>query len=51
MEEALKPGKDAVLARLDAPEILPPGVGSLDFPAFAVASQLAFVREAAVLVS
>jgi hypothetical protein len=48
MEESLKYGEDAVVADLDAAEILQPGVGGLDFPALSVASQLAFVLEAAV---
>ncbi len=48
MEKALKYGKDAVVTDLDAPEVLQPGVGTLDFPAFAVAAQLAFVLKAAV---
>ena len=48
MEEALKHGEDAVVADLDAAEVLQPGVGALDFPALAVATQLAFVLESAV---
>ena len=48
MEESLKDGKDAVIAHLDAAEVLQPGVGALDFPALAVSAQLAFVLEAAV---
>ena len=48
MEESLKHGKDAVIAHLDAAEVLQPGVGALDFPALAVSAQLAFVLEAAV---
>ena len=48
MEESLKHGKDAVIAHLDASKVLQPGVGALDFPALAVAAQLAFVLEAAV---
>jgi hypothetical protein len=40
MKEALKYGKDAVVTHLDAPEVLQPGVGALDFPSFAVAAQL-----------
>ena len=48
VEEALKHGEDAVVAHLDAAEVLQPGVGALDFPAFAVAAQFAFVFKAAV---
>src|SRR5215469_17342965 len=48
MEKALKHGKDAVVANLDAAEVLEPGIGSLYFPAFAVAAQLAFVLKLAV---
>jgi len=48
MEKSLKYGEDAVVAHLDATEVLQPGIGALDFPALAVASQLAFVLEAAV---
>lgn len=48
MEEALKHGKDAVVSHLDTTKVLQPGVGTLDFPALAVAAQFAFVLEAAV---
>ena len=48
MKEALKHGEDAVVAHLDAAEVLQPGVGALDFPAFSVATQLSFVLESAV---
>ena len=48
MEKALKHGKNAVIADLDAAEVLQPGVGALDFPALAVSAQFAFVLEAAV---
>src|SRR5580658_11372919 len=48
MKKALKHGKNAVITHLDATEALQPGVGALDFPAFAIAPQLAFVLEAAV---
>ena len=48
VEEALKHGKDAVVAHLDAAEVLQPGVGALDFPAFAIAAQLALVFKTAV---
>jgi hypothetical protein len=41
MKEALKHGKNAVIAHLDAAEVLQPGVGAFDFPAFAIAPQLA----------
>ena len=50
MEEALKDGEDAVIADLDAAEILQPCVGALDFPAFAVAAQLSFVFQSAMSV-
>ena len=48
VKEALKDGEDAVVAHLDAAEVLQPCVSTFDFPAFAVAAQLAFVFEAAV---
>jgi len=48
MKKALKHGEDAVITDLDASEVLQPGVGALDFPAFAVAAQFAFVLETAV---
>ena len=50
MKEALKDGEDTVIADLDAAEVLQPGVGAFDFPAFAVAAQFAFVFKAAMLV-
>jgi len=50
VEEALKEGNQAVVADLDASEVLQPGVGAFDFPAFAVSAQLAFVFEAAMTV-
>jgi hypothetical protein len=50
VEEALKNGHQAVVADLDAAEVLQPGVGAFDFPAFAVSAQLAFVFEAAMTV-
>jgi hypothetical protein len=50
VEEALKDGEDAVVADLDAAEILQPCVGALDFPAFAVAAQLSFVFQSATSV-
>ncbi len=48
MKKALKHGDNAVISDLDATEILQPGVGAFDFPAFPVASQLAFVLKAPV---
>ena len=48
MEESLKHCGDAVVAHLDAAEVLQPGVGALDFPALAAAAQLSFVLESAV---
>jgi hypothetical protein len=50
VEEALKDGNQALVADLDAAEVLQPGVGAFDFPGFAVSSQLAFVFEAAMTV-
>jgi hypothetical protein len=50
VEEALKEGDQAVVADLDAAEVLQPGVGAFDFPAFAVSAQLAFVFEGAMTV-
>jgi len=49
MEESLKHGEDAVVAHLDASEVLQPGVGALDFPALSVTAQLAFVLESAIV--
>ena len=46
VEEALKHGEDAVVALLESTEVLQPGVGTLDFPAFAVSAELAFVLKA-----
>ena len=43
MEEALKEGKDAVVADLDAAEVLQPSVGAFDFPAAFVASEFACI--------
>jgi hypothetical protein len=48
MEEALKDGEYAVVSDLDAAKVLQPSVGALDFPSSSIASQLAFVLEAAV---
>jgi hypothetical protein len=48
VEKSLEYGEDAVIAHLDAAEVLQPGVGAFDFPALAIASQLAFVLEATV---
>jgi hypothetical protein len=42
-EKALEHGKNVVIADLDAAEVLEPSVGGFDFPAFAMAPQLAFV--------
>jgi hypothetical protein len=50
VEEALKDGNQVVVADLDASEVLQPGVGAFDFPAFAVSAQLALVFEAAMTV-
>ncbi len=36
------------MAHLDAAEVLQPGIGAFNFPAFAIATQLAFVLETAV---
>jgi hypothetical protein len=47
VEEALRDGNQAVVADLDAAEVLQPGVGAFDFPAFAESAQLAFVFETA----
>jgi len=43
MTEALKHAQDAVLPHLEPPEVAEPGEGALDFPAAAVAPQLAAV--------
>jgi hypothetical protein len=48
VDEPLKDGKDTVVAHLNAPEVLQPSVGAFDFPAFAIATQLAFVLESAI---
>ena len=48
MKEALKHGKNAVITYLDAAQVLQPGIGAFDFPAFAIAPQLAFVLKTAV---
>src|SRR6266700_1650112 len=48
LDEALKDGEYAVVSDLDAAKVLQPGIGALDFPPSPVASQLAFVFEAAV---
>lgn len=48
MDESLKHCEDAVVAHLDAAEVLQPGVGTLDFPALAISAKLAFVLESAV---
>jgi hypothetical protein len=44
----LKHCEDAVISDLDAPEVLQPGIGALDFPALSVTAQLAFVLESAI---
>jgi spore germination cell wall hydrolase CwlJ-like protein len=43
VEEALKESKDAVVADLDAAEVLQPSVGAFDFPAAFVASEFASI--------
>jgi hypothetical protein len=43
VEEALKESKDAVVADLDAAEVLQPCVGAFDFPAAFVASEFASI--------
>lgn len=50
MKEALKDGQDAIVADLDAAKVLQPGIGALDFPAFAITTQLAFVFKAPLAV-
>src|SRR5271170_6202470 len=50
VEEALKDGEYAVVANLDAAEVLQPCVGAFDFPAFAVAAELAFIFKSAMAV-
>ena len=50
VEEAVKDSEDAIVADLDASEVLQPCVGAFDFPAFAVAAQLSFVFKSAVSV-
>jgi hypothetical protein len=47
MIKALKHGENTVISDMDATEILQPGVGAFDFPAFPIAAQLAFVLKAA----
>jgi hypothetical protein len=48
MEEPLKYGEDAIVADLNAEDILQPGVSARDFPAAILVAQLAVVREAVV---
>src|SRR5271170_1091068 len=48
VEKSLKDGQDAVVAYLNAAEVLQPGVGSFDFPALAVSAQLSFVLETSI---
>ena len=50
MEEALKHREDAVVADLDAAEVLQPCVGTFDFPALAVAAELSFIFKSAMAV-
>jgi hypothetical protein len=50
VEESLKDGEDAVVADLDAAEVLQPGVGAFDFPALAVAAELSFIFKSAMAV-
>ena len=50
MEESLKDSEDAIVADLDAAEVLQPCVGAFDFPAFAVSSELSFVFKTAMAV-
>ncbi len=50
MEESLKDGEDAVVADLDAAEVLQPGVGAFDFPALAVAAELSLIFKSAMAV-
>jgi hypothetical protein len=48
VEESLKHRKDAVVAHLNATEVLQPGVDTFDFPALAITAKLAFVLEPAI---
>jgi len=50
VEESLKDGEEAVVADLDAAEVLQPGVGAFDFPALAVTTQLSVVFKSALSV-
>ncbi len=50
VEEALKESKEAVVADLDAAEVLQPSVGAFDFPALAVAAELSFIFKSAMAV-
>ena len=50
MEEAVKDSEDAIVADLDASEVLQPCVGAFDFPAFAVSAELSFVFKTAMAV-
>ena len=47
VEEGLKDGNQAVVADLDAAEVLQPGIGAFDFAASSIAPQLAFIFEVA----
>jgi hypothetical protein len=50
VEESLKDCEDAVVADLDAAEVLQPGVGAFDFPSLAVAAELSFIFKSAMAV-
>ena len=50
MEESLKDSEDAVVADLDAAEVLQPCVGSFDFPSLAVAAKLSFIFKSTMAV-
>ena len=50
MEESLKDAEDAVVADLDAAEVLQPCVGAFDFPALAVATEPSFIFKPAMAV-
>jgi hypothetical protein len=43
VEEAVKEGEDAVVADLDALEVLQPCVGAFDFPVLVVGAELSVV--------
>jgi hypothetical protein len=50
VEESLKDSDEAVVADLDASEVLQPCVGAFDFPALAVAAELSFIFKSAMAV-